>query len=115
MKLTFYGHATFSIEVNGKTLLFDPFFNGNPAVKNADPEKVKADYIFLTHGHGDHTGDVVAIAKRTGAVCVAPAEIAGWLGKQGVEKGPSDQSWGSDHAGFRKGQGGECDPFLLLQ
>jgi L-ascorbate metabolism protein UlaG (beta-lactamase superfamily) len=85
MKLTFYGHATFSIEVNGKTLLFDPFFTGNPTIRNVDPDKIKADYIFLTHGHGDHTGDVVAIAKRTGAVCVAAAEIAGWLGKQGVE------------------------------
>ncbi|HTR28888.1 MAG TPA: metal-dependent hydrolase [Puia sp.] len=85
MKLTFYGHATFSITINGKTILFDPFFTGNPAVKNADPEKIKADYIFLTHGHGDHTADVVAIAKRTGAMCVAPAELAGWLGKQGVE------------------------------
>jgi L-ascorbate metabolism protein UlaG (beta-lactamase superfamily) len=105
MKLTFYGHATFSIEVNGKTLLFDPFFNGNPAVKNADPEKVKADYIFLTHGHGDHTGDVVAIAKRTGATCVAPAELAIWLGKQGIEKvhglnhgGPSTLDFGKARA-----------------
>jgi L-ascorbate metabolism protein UlaG (beta-lactamase superfamily) len=86
MKLTFYGHATFSIEVKGKTFLFDPFFGGNPAAKGVDAEKVKADYIFLTHGHADHTADAVAIAKRTGAVCVAPAESAGWLGKQGVEK-----------------------------
>ena len=103
MKLTFYGHATFSIEVNGKTLLFDPFFNGNPAVKNADPEKVKADYIFLTHGHGDHTGDVVAIAKRTGATCVAPAEMAIWLGKQGVEKVHGSIT-GVRHIRFRKGR-----------
>ena len=86
MKLTFYGHACFSVEVNGKTLLFDPFFNGNPAVKNINPDNVKADYIFLTHGHGDHTGDVVSIAKRTGATCVAPAELSGWLGRQGIEK-----------------------------
>ena len=86
MRLTFYGHATFSIEINGKTLLFDPLFTGNPSIKNADPGKVKADYIFLTHGHGDHTADAVSIAKRTGATCVAPAELAGWLGAQGVEK-----------------------------
>jgi L-ascorbate metabolism protein UlaG (beta-lactamase superfamily) len=86
MKLTFYGHATFSVEVNGKILLFDPFFTGNPSIKNVDIDKIKADYIFLTHGHGDHTGDVVAIAKKTGAVCVAAAEIAGWLGKNGLEK-----------------------------
>jgi L-ascorbate metabolism protein UlaG (beta-lactamase superfamily) len=86
MKLTFYGHASFSIEVNGKTLLFDPFFSGNPAAKNVAIDKIKADYIFITHGHADHTGDVVAIAKKTGATCVAAAEIAGWLGKNGVEK-----------------------------
>lgn len=86
MKLTFYGHATFSVTVKGKTLLFDPFFNGNPALKNIDIDKVKADYVFLTHGHGDHTADAVSVAKRTGATCVAAAEVAGWLGKQGLEK-----------------------------
>lgn len=105
MKFTFFGHATFSIEVNGKTLLFDPFFTGNPAVKNVKVEDVKADYIFITHGHGDHTGDVVAVAKNTGAVCVVPAEIAGWLRKQGVEKihpvnhgGPSTFDFGKARA-----------------
>jgi L-ascorbate metabolism protein UlaG (beta-lactamase superfamily) len=86
MKFTYYGHATFSIEVNGKTILFDPFFTGNPSAKGIDPDTIKADYILVTHGHGDHTGDLVSIAKRTGATCVAAAEIAGWLGKNGVEK-----------------------------
>jgi L-ascorbate metabolism protein UlaG (beta-lactamase superfamily) len=86
MTFTFYGHATFSIEVNGKTLLFDPFFSGNGAAKDIDVNKIKADYIFLTHGHGDHVADAVSIAKRTGASCVAPAEMVGWLRKQGVEK-----------------------------
>jgi L-ascorbate metabolism protein UlaG (beta-lactamase superfamily) len=105
MKLTFYGHATLSIEVNGKILLFDPFFTGNPLVKSVDIDKIKADYIFITHGHGDHTGDVVNIAKKTGAVCVAPPEIAGWLGKNGVEKvhpvnhgGPSTFDFGKARA-----------------
>jgi L-ascorbate metabolism protein UlaG (beta-lactamase superfamily) len=86
MKLTYFGHATFSVTVKGKTLLFDPFFNGNPSLKNIDIDKVKADYVFLTHGHGDHSADVVGVAKQTGATCVAAAEIAGWLGKQGLEK-----------------------------
>ena len=105
MKLTFYGHATLSIEVNGKILLFDPFFTGNPAVKNVNIDKIKADYIFITHGHSDHTGDVVEIAKKTGAVVVAAAEIAGWLGKNGVEKvhpvnhgGPSSFDFGKARA-----------------
>ncbi|HEY4334303.1 MAG TPA: metal-dependent hydrolase [Puia sp.] len=86
MKLTFYGHATFSIEVNGKIFLFDPFFTGNPMVKDVDIDSIKADYLFVTHGHGDHTADLVNVAKKTGAQCVAAAEIAGWLKKNGVEK-----------------------------
>jgi L-ascorbate metabolism protein UlaG (beta-lactamase superfamily) len=86
MKFTFYGHGTFAIEVKGKTLLIDPFFTGNPALKNIDIDKVKADYIFVTHGHGDHTADLVSMAKRTGAECVVPAEVAGWLKNMGVEK-----------------------------
>jgi L-ascorbate metabolism protein UlaG (beta-lactamase superfamily) len=86
MKLTFYGHATFSIEIQGKKLLFDPFFSGNPGAKNMDTDKIKADYIFVTHGHGDHTADLPAMAKKTGALCVCAPEIVGWLGQQGIEK-----------------------------
>jgi len=86
MKLTFYGHATFSIEVNGKNLLFDPFFTGNPYTKGVDTDKIKADYLFITHGHGDHTADLVKMAKSTGAMCVGAAEVVGWLAKNGVEK-----------------------------
>jgi L-ascorbate metabolism protein UlaG (beta-lactamase superfamily) len=86
MRFTFYGHGAFAIEVKGKTILIDPFFTGNPSAKNIDIDKIKADYIFVTHGHGDHTGDLVSMAKKTGAVCVAAAEIAGWLGSMGVEK-----------------------------
>jgi len=86
MKLTFYGHATYSIEVNGKNLLFDPFFTGNPLAKNIDIDSIKADYLFITHGHGDHTGDLVTMAKKTGAQCVASFEIASWLNKNGVER-----------------------------
>src|ERR1700760_2575325 len=85
MKLTFYGHATFSIEVNGKNLLFDPFFSGNPGAKNIDIDKIKADFILITHGHGDHTADLVTVAKKTGAQCIAAVEIVNWLKKNGVE------------------------------
>lgn len=86
MKLTFYGHATFSIEVNGKNLLFDPFFTGNPSVKDIDIDSIKADYLFITHGHGDHTGDLVEVAKKTGALCVSSFEIVTWLNKNGVQR-----------------------------
>ncbi|MFL9483022.1 metal-dependent hydrolase [Chitinophagaceae bacterium LWZ2-11] len=88
MKFTFYGHSTFLIELQGKKLLFDPFITHNPLAqaKGITIESIEADYIFISHGHGDHTGDLVEIAKKTGAVCIASAEIAGWLQKQGVEK-----------------------------
>lgn len=85
MKLTFYGHATFSVDVQGKKILFDPFFTGNPLATNIDPESIEADFIFLSHGHADHVGDAVSIAKRTGATCIVPAEMAHWLKKEGVE------------------------------
>lgn len=95
MKLNFYGHAAFSIEVTGKTLLFDPFITPNPAASGIDINSIKADYIFLSHGHGDHIADAVAIAKNTGALCVASAEVAGWLNNNGVEK-----AHGMNHGGF---------------
>ncbi len=86
MKFTFYGHATFSVEIAGKKILFDPFFTGNSLAKNIDVNSIEADYIFVSHGHGDHVGDLVAIAKRTNALVVAAAEVAGWFSKNGVEK-----------------------------
>jgi len=83
-RITYYGHAAFGVETNGTHILIDPFLTGNPAAKTSAGD-VKADYILVTHGHGDHIGDTVAIAKRTGAVAVSNAEIAHWLSKAGVE------------------------------
>jgi len=74
------------IEVDGRKLLFDPFFTGNPSAKNVDKDKIEADYIFITHGHGDHTSDLVELARQTGALCVGSFEIATWLGKNGIER-----------------------------
>ncbi len=84
MKFTYYGHATFLVDVQGKKILFDPFFNGNPLANAALADTIEADFIFVTHGHGDHVSDLASIAKRTGATVVCAAEIAGWLGNQGV-------------------------------
>jgi L-ascorbate metabolism protein UlaG (beta-lactamase superfamily) len=83
--LTWYGHATLGLETGGYKLLIDPFFSGNPAA-TVKPDTVSADYILVTHGHGDHVGDTVAIAKRTGATAISNAEISGWLSKQGVKE-----------------------------
>jgi L-ascorbate metabolism protein UlaG (beta-lactamase superfamily) len=77
-KITWLGHASFSIQTAGYNLLVDPFFKYNSnAIVSA--EDVSADYILVTHGHGDHIGDTVAIAKRTGATVISVAEICNWL------------------------------------
>jgi L-ascorbate metabolism protein UlaG (beta-lactamase superfamily) len=83
--LTWYGHATLGLQTGGFNLLIDPFFSGNPA-SPVSADTVGADYILITHGHGDHVGDSVAIAARTAATVISNFEICGWLQKQGVEK-----------------------------
>jgi L-ascorbate metabolism protein UlaG (beta-lactamase superfamily) len=100
MDIRFLGHAAFALEHDGKTVLIDPFLTGNPKAA-ASADEVAADAILLTHGHGDHYGDTVAIAKRTGAPVVAITEIAGELGEAGVEAidtnlgGTAEFDWGS--------------------
>jgi L-ascorbate metabolism protein UlaG (beta-lactamase superfamily) len=100
MDIRFLGHAAFALEHDGTTLLIDPFLTGNPKAA-ASADEVAADVILLTHGHGDHYGDTVAIAKRTGATVVAITEIAGEIGEEGVEVvdtnlgGTAEFGWGS--------------------
>jgi L-ascorbate metabolism protein UlaG (beta-lactamase superfamily) len=85
MDIRFLGHACFELSDGDTRVLIDPFLTGNPkAAVSAD--EVNPTHIFLTHGHSDHYGDVVDIAKRTNAECVAIVELAGELGEQGVEK-----------------------------
>ena len=87
MKLTFYGHACFSIQLGDTTLLFDPFISPNELAKHIDLDSIKADYILLSHGHEDHVADVEVIAKRTGATIISNFEVTQWFGNKGVEKG----------------------------
>jgi L-ascorbate metabolism protein UlaG (beta-lactamase superfamily) len=84
MEIHYLGHAAFALRDGGTTVLIDPFLTGNPkAAANADD--VEASTILLTHGHADHIGDTVAIAKRTGAPAVAIVELANELSQDGVE------------------------------
>lgn len=86
MKLTYYGHACFSMQVGGKTLLFDPFITPNPLAKEIDVKKIAADYILASHGHGDHVADLIDIAQRTGAKVIAPYEVGDWFeSKKGLK------------------------------
>lgn len=87
MKITYYGHACFAIEVNGNHLLFDPFITSNSLATKIDITKIKADYILISHGHEDHIADAAAIAKQTGATVISNFEIVTWLDKQGISKG----------------------------
>ncbi len=85
MKFTYYGHAAFSLEIGGKHLVFDPFISPNDLAKSIDINTIKADYILVSHGHGDHIADVAAIAKNTGATVIGGIEVINWLSAKGVE------------------------------
>lgn len=85
MKTTYYGQSTIMIETEGKKLLFDPFISPNPAAKHIDIDALKPDYILVSHGHGDHVTDLIAVQKSSGAKVICIAEIANWLNDQGIE------------------------------
>jgi len=85
MKFTYYGHACFSVEASGKTLLFDPFITPNPLAHKIDIATIPADFILVSHGHGDHVADVAEIAKRTGATVIASYEVGTWFEGKGVK------------------------------
>ncbi len=84
MEIRFLGHACFSLSDGDTTVLIDPFLTGNPKAA-ASADEVDASTILLTHGHGDHVGDTVSIAKRTGAPVLAITELSGELGEEGLD------------------------------
>ena len=85
-KITFHGHACFTIDArDGTRLLIDPFLSGNPLAEISPDEVGEVKYILLSHGHGDHLGDTIAIAKRTGATVISTFEIVSFLQEKGVQ------------------------------
>ena len=84
--ITFYGHATFGVNVDETNLIIDPFLAPNNPAARLTADDVEADYVLITHGHGDHIADAIGIAKRTGATTISNYEIYEWLGKNGVGK-----------------------------
>ena len=100
IKITWYSHACFLIATDQTKLLIDPFISDNP-LSPQKADQMKADYILVSHGHGDHLGDTVNIAKRTGATVISNYEIQTWLINKGVENahpqhigGGFDYPWG---------------------
>lgn len=85
MKITYFGHSCFGVEIKGKHLLFDPFISPNELANSVDINSIKADFILISHGHEDHIADAEAIAKRTNAKVICNWEINVWLGKKGVK------------------------------
>ncbi len=95
-EVTWYGHAAIGIKTAGKFILVDPYLTGNP-MASAKAEDMSPDYILVTHGHGDHLGDTVAIAKRTGATVISNGEIAQWLGKKDIKTHAQQVMGGFQH------------------
>ncbi len=84
---TWYGHGTSGLTIGETNLLIDPYFTDNPAA-SATADQVEADYILVSHGHGDHVGDTISIAKRCNAMIIANFEVANWLADRGLETHP---------------------------
>jgi L-ascorbate metabolism protein UlaG (beta-lactamase superfamily) len=85
IQVTWLGHSGFQLQIGEYSVLIDPFLTGNP-LATVKPDDLSAEFILLSHGHGDHIGDSPAIARRTGATVVANNEVAGWMRqKQGIE------------------------------
>jgi L-ascorbate metabolism protein UlaG (beta-lactamase superfamily) len=84
MKFTYYGHSSFAVEIKGKKIVFDPFITHNELARAIDVNRIEADYIFVSHGHQDHVGDLVALAQRTGAKVAGAYELVEWVSKQGI-------------------------------
>ncbi|MET3113174.1 L-ascorbate metabolism protein UlaG (beta-lactamase superfamily) [Pedobacter sp. CG_S7] len=84
MKYTYYGHSCFLLEADGIKFLIDPFITPNPLAKYVNIEAIEADYILVSHGHGDHVADLVTLAAQTRAKVIGMVEVLEWAEKQGV-------------------------------
>ena len=102
MQITWYGHAAFRLDFAGKAVLIDPFFTGNPAFQSNKADAIKnVTQIVLTHGHGDHVGDTLDIAKTNGATVTTNYDLCMWLAAQGLEKfNPMNTGGTTDLGGF---------------
>lgn len=103
MKITWFGHSAFRLDFADKAVLIDPFLSGNPSFAgDVEAATRGATHILVTHGHGDHVGDTLAIAKATGAVVVSNYDLLMWLASQGLENfSPMNTGGTVDLGGFK--------------
>lgn len=88
MELTYYGQSSFGANPGGVNIIFDPFISPNEKAKHIDVQSLKADYVLLTHGHGDHVADAETIAKNNNAAVISNFEIVSWYGEKGIAGHP---------------------------
>ena len=88
MKVTFYGHSSFQIDTGTHSLIFDPFISQNEQAANIDLHSLKADFVLLSHGHGDHVADAEAILNNNQATLISNFEIVTYYGKKGINGHP---------------------------
>jgi L-ascorbate metabolism protein UlaG (beta-lactamase superfamily) len=86
IKLTYFGHSSYLIEINESKVLFDPFISPNSKASEIDVASIQADYVLISHGHEDHVADAESITKANNAVLVSNYEIAVWFAQKGIEK-----------------------------
>ena len=101
MQLKYLGHSAFLLTTKGTNVLIDPFISENPKAGHIDVDSMEADYILVTHGHGDHVSDVKSIAARCDSMIYSNFEVAQWFGQQGLKSdginhgGTVNLDWGS--------------------
>jgi len=102
MQITWYGHSAFRLDFNGKAVLIDPFFTGNPAFVSEKAAAIAGvTHIVLTHGHSDHVGDALDIAASTGAPVITNYDLCMWLAANGLQKfDPMNTGGTTDQGGF---------------
>jgi L-ascorbate metabolism protein UlaG (beta-lactamase superfamily) len=102
IKITYYGHSSFLLEIAGKRIVFDPFFRSNPKASHIGIHEIKPDYVFVSHGHIDHLEDAEFLLNSTDAILVSNFEIVNWFVKKGVKNCHSMNLGGSKKFDFGK-------------
>lgn len=103
MKATYYGHSTVELDLNGTSVLFDPFITPNKLASNIELKNIHPEYIFLSHCHGDHVHDMAEIQRQSNAEVIAIVETGDWVQKQGV---PENKITAMNFGGTFKGNFG---------